>query len=198
MHAELKLDNTRKMVTNFDFDAFENWTRSNHRSFASVAHTLGYSSTFFSNCKTRGTMRISVYTSLLASYNLPAKSFLIPDKVDTPHDASNFKLYGVRASRGHVFTWRNPKSTSSDTKMCLVISSESRAASKMISILFLTEPKDSLYPDNVVLFVSNKSYTVSTDMITFTFRNTLVEDLGAISKSTMDSIDIKLRDSLGI
>ena len=79
MCTEMKITAGR-MISNFDYDAFNKWCENKGVYSAVIARELGYNSSFFSNCKTRNAIKIGVYKSLLTLYGLPEGSFLKDEK----------------------------------------------------------------------------------------------------------------------
>lgn len=75
MCTGMKIEANR-MISNFDFDAFEKWCKNKGISKSEIAKDLGYNASFFSNCRTRNAIKIGVYKSLLTIYELPEGAFL--------------------------------------------------------------------------------------------------------------------------
>lgn len=94
------------------------------------------------------------------------------------------------ARRGHKYEFLEKDGTTKKT--CLVVSSDSRKASKIISILMIGNKENS---DSVC--VGNGEY-VNCGLVTYCMRDRLGDEVGVALPETMNEIETVLCRSLGI
>ena len=105
----------------------------------------------------------------------------------------------IQAERGHIYNWRNPNKTDEwNEHFCVVVSSNRRSRDNIVSILFLSTWRGFIGDDVVPIEFGNVKWCVRTDLVTYTPRSYLLEDMGEVSEDAMTKIDMGMLKALGL
>ena len=101
----------------------------------------------------------------------------------------------VNAERGYVYAWRN-LSGDNHYNLCLVVSNSHRRRDKLISILFLSSDNTTRNSDAIGVEVDGINYVVHTDLVTYTQRTYLQEQIAKVPEEKMKEISDGIAESL--
>ena len=106
----------------------------------------------------------------------------------------------LTAERGYIYKWENPNTTKDNfnPNYCLVISCPRRRRDKMISVLFLTTDRGDVAEDIVRFKFNHEEYVVRCDLVTYTQRPYLKEQMVQFPEYLMEQVNEKLAESMGI